>query len=183
MDTTQFIPNEDYLKRCVDGIAVRRFLETARYRKPVYVITGVKIVSGAQGATSTLRAVDGMVGAQVDGTVLTGGMVPVGGGPEFRRGKATKSAVSWGGSTDFVFAYKVSEVRVSKSGEVKHEQEYTKGALYEDGAKKPEIEALAVEVVEESPSVKSQNEFDAETVEDGDNVVTYGVPVPADDSD
>lgn len=176
MDTTQFIPTEEYLKRSVDGTAVRRFLETSRYHKPVYVITGIKIVSGAQGATKTSKSVDGSVGAQVDGTVLSGGMVPVGGGPEVRRGKATKNAVSWEGSSDFVFAYKLSEVRVSKSGEVKREREYTKGALYEDATKKPEADPLDVALVD-GPTAQPQDGFDAEAVEEGDGVVTYGVPV------
>jgi hypothetical protein len=180
IDTTHFIPNNEYLKRCVEGAAVRRFLETSRYRKPVFVITGVKIVSGARGATTTSRAVDGMVGAQVDGTALSGGMAPVGGGPEIRYGKATKSAVSWEGSTDFVFAYKVSELRVSKAGEVKREREYTKGALYEDGARTYEVEPLAVNAVN-SPSVESHDGFNAEIVDEGDGVITYGTPVPADE--
>jgi hypothetical protein len=155
-------------------------LETSRYRKPVYVITGVKIVSGAKGATRTLRAADCAVGAQVDGTVLSGGMVPVSGGPEFRRGKATKSVVSWEGSTDFVFAYKVSEVRVSKAGEVKREREYTKGALYEEGGEKHDVEPLAVKAME-GLSVELHDDFNAEAVEEGDGVVTYGTPVPADE--
>lgn len=182
MDTTQFVPSEDYLKRCVESAAIRRFLETSRYHKPVYVITGVKIVSGAQGATTTSRLVDGMVGAQVDGTILSGGMVPVAGGPEFRRGKATKSAVSWKGSTDFVFAYKVSEVHVSKSGEVKREREYTKGALYEDGPGEHKVEPLIASVVE-GPSAETQDGFDVEVVEEDDEVITYGILMPDDDSD
>jgi len=176
MDTTQFIPTPAYLKRCIASPSVHPFLETSRFRKPVYIITGIKIVSGAQGATKTSRSVDGMVGAQVDGTVLSGGVVPVGGGPEIRRGRGTKSVVEWKGSSDFVFAYKVSEVRVSRAGEVKREREYTKGAIYEDGVEMREADTLVPALVE-CLSVNLEGGFDAEGVEEGGVVVTYGVPV------
>jgi hypothetical protein len=183
MDTTQFIPNDSYLKRCVEHAAVRPFLETTRYHKPVYVITGIKIVNGAQGVTKTLKSVESMVGAQVDGTILSGGMVPAGGGPKIRRGKATKNAVSWTGSSDFVFAYKVSEVRVSKLGEVKRERDYTKGALYGDEVKVPEPDSLVPTLVD-SLSASLDGDFDAEAVKEGNAVVRYGVPVPVEeDSD
>jgi hypothetical protein len=180
MDTTQFIPTEDYLKRCVESASVRRFLETSRFHKPVYIITGIKIVSGAQVSTKTSRALDGMVGAQVDGMVMSGGMVPVGGGPEIRRGKASKNAVSWKGSSDFVFAYKVSEVLVSKSGKVKRERDYTKGALYEDVSEEREAGPLDVELVD-GVSAQPHHGFDAEVVKEGDVVVTYGVSVPSEE--
>jgi len=176
MDTTLFIPTEDYVNRCIDNTGVRRFLETSHYRKPVYIITGVKIVSGAQGATTSSRAVEGVVGAQVDGTVLSGGMVPVGGGPEVRRGKETKNAVSWEGSTDFVFAFKVSEVRVGKSGEVKRERDYTKGALYGNEPEKEVADPLTKSIGDVS-SLESQHSYKIEAVEEDDVVVTYGVPI------
>jgi hypothetical protein len=174
MDTTTFIPTEGYVKRCIDNAGVRLFLETCRYRKPVYIITGVKVVSGAQGATTSSRAVEGVVGAQVDGTVLSGGMAPVGGGPEVRGGKVTKNALSWEGSTDFVFAFKVSEVRVSKSGEVRRERDYTKGALYEDRPTKDVAGPLSIV---EMPPPESQHGYKAEAVQEDDDVVTYGIPV------
>jgi hypothetical protein len=177
MDTTTFIPTEDYVKRCIDNAGVHLFLETCRYRKPVYIITGIKVVSGAQGATTSSRAVEVVVGAQVDGTVLSGGMAPVGGGPEVRHGKETKNVVSWEGSTDFVFAFKVSEVRVSKSGEVKRERDYTKGALYEDRPEKVVATALESSIVDGS-SLEPQLGYNFESVLEGDNMVAYGVPVP-----
>jgi hypothetical protein len=183
MDTMQSIPKEDYLQRCVNGTAVRRFLETSRYHKHLYVITGTKIVSGAQGATKTSRALDGKVGAHVDGTIVSGGMVPVGGGPEVRRGRATKTAVAWEGSSDFVFAYKVSEVQVNKLGEVTREREYTKGAMYEDAVAKREPGPLGVVLVD-GTNMQTQDGLSAEAVVEGKEVVTYGIPVPVgEDSD
>jgi len=176
MDTTQFVPAEDYIKRCVDNAAVRRFLETSRYRKPVYIITGIKTVSGAEAATTTSRTVDGVIGAQVDGTISSGGVVPVGGGPEIRRGHAQKSAVSWEGSTDFVFAFKVSEVTVRKSGDVKRERDYTKGALFEHGSELNELDAVIASVID-APAIEPQEGFESVTTESGD---TYGIPVLGD---
>lgn len=174
MDTAHFLPTEDYIARCIDVTGVRRFLETSHYRKSLYIITGVKIVSGAQGATTSSRAAESVVSTQVDGTILSGGMVPVGGGPGIKGRKEIKHAVSWKGSTDFVFAFKVSEVRVSKLGEVKRERDYTKGALFEDRTEKDKVNPLAVSVVDAS-ALELQDDFISEAVEEGDAVVTYGV--------
>ena len=139
-------------------------------------------MSGAQGATTSSRAIEGIVGVQADGTILSGGIVPVGGGPGVRRRKETKNAVSWKGSTDFVFAFKVSEVRVSKLGELKCERDYTKGALFEDRAEKDEAKLLAVSVVDAS-ALEPQDGFNSKAIEEGDTVVTYGVVIPNDDLD
>ncbi|KAF2025167.1 hypothetical protein EK21DRAFT_117095 [Setomelanomma holmii] len=175
IDTTHFIPTEEYVTRCIENKAVRRFLETSRYRKSVYIITGVKVVSGAKGATTKSRGTEGMLGVQADGTILSGGMVPVGGGPELSRGRETKAAVSWEGSTDFVLAYKLSEVRVRKSGELKQERDYLKGALLGDAPNEDEPEALAVEVVG-NPEFVASSGFVLEDLVEDDEVVSYGVP-------
>jgi len=179
MDTTHFIPTEDYVKRCVENPIVRRFREGSRRPKPIYIITGIKIVHGAQGTTTTSRGVKGVVGAQVDGTLLSGGIVPVGGGPEISHGRTSKSAISWEGSTDFVFAFKVSEVRVSQAGTVKGEREYTKGALLEDADAKKQAVAVAISTID-GVRIESLDGYKSMAVDDGNAVVMYGVPVATD---
>jgi hypothetical protein len=179
MDTKTFTPTEKYLRRCVDDVAVRHFLEESHYRKPVYVITSIKTVSGAQRAPNTSQSfhITAGAGAQFEG------MFPEGARPEVRRGKTTKrkSAVSWEGSSNFVFAYKVSEIRVRRSGEVKRERGYSKGAFYEFEID-DEADTLEVSVVE-GPSGEWQDDSRTEIVEEDDDLVSYGVPERIDVSD
>jgi hypothetical protein len=87
-----------------------------------------------------------MLRAQVDGTILSGGMVPVGGGHEVRGGRAKKLKISWMGSSDFVLAFKVSKVYVTPNGEVKKEKEYLKGAFLELSREDEESTKLAISV-------------------------------------
>lgn len=121
-----------------------------------------------------------MAGAQVDGTVLSGGTVPVGGGPEVRGGKAKKLKISWDGSDDFVMAFKISKVRVSKIGNVKDEKEYLKGAFLEHSTGPEEPPKLSFKVVEETGVDEG---FCAETVREGDDPIAFGVPDIDEDDD
>jgi hypothetical protein len=147
----------------------------------VYIITGVKTVNGARGATDTSRAVEGLVSVQVDGTIWGGGAVRVGGGPEISGGLGTKSAVSWTGTTDFVYAYKLSVVR-TLWGEVATERslrakvkccsvnsESEESESEEDDVEHPDDFKIQLE--------EDQNEFEVELVEEDDIGVIYNIPV------
>ncbi|RYN66155.1 hypothetical protein AA0117_g11948 [Alternaria alternata] len=166
IDTKQFIPNKKYLQRCVDNGAT---------------------VNGARGATDTSRAVDGLAGVQVDGTIWSGGAVRVGGGPEIRGGLGTKSAVSWTGTTDFVYAYKLSVV-CTFWGEVATERSLrakVKCCSVNSGSEESESEeddygvSLDVEHPDEFKIQleEDQNEFEVELVEEDDIGVIYDIPV------
>lgn len=48
VETKQFVPKDDYVQKCIEAEAVRHYLDQFRYRKPVYLITGVKTVYGAK---------------------------------------------------------------------------------------------------------------------------------------
>ncbi|KAF2683622.1 hypothetical protein K458DRAFT_418596 [Lentithecium fluviatile CBS 122367] len=170
---------EEYIERCIKAPAVLRYLERKRFRKHVYVITGIKIVSGAKCSTTDSRATEVLAGAQVDGTILSGGMVPMGGGPEIHGGRAKKLKISWEGSTEFVLAFKVSKVRVDQSGKVKREEEYLKGAFLEVKPEKGEPVKLAVDVVKQT---SVEEGFSATTVVEGDELIAFGVP-EADEGD
>ncbi|KAI1112784.1 hypothetical protein F5Y14DRAFT_420032 [Nemania sp. NC0429] len=128
LETTQFLPDPEYIQACVSAEPVRRYLEKSRYRKCVYVITGLKIVRGyATGRSSKGRAVDGTIGAGADAS-CTG--VPVGGGSNVGVNVGIKEHVSWEGASDFVFAFRVRKVVVErKTGAVSREEEYRKGAV------------------------------------------------------
>ncbi|KAJ0350325.1 hypothetical protein KNSL1_003996 [Colletotrichum chrysophilum] len=66
IDTTQFNPSLTYLQHSIENTNVRRFLQAARYRKPVYVITGIKVVKGAEANTSKSRGIGGNIAVEVD---------------------------------------------------------------------------------------------------------------------
>lgn len=168
-----------YIDRCVNAPTVKRYLERKRFRKQVYVITGIKRVSGAKCATKSSLAVDGLLGAQVDGTILTGGTVPVGGGPEVRGGYAKKFNISWKGSKEFVLAFKVSKIYVDKLGLVTKEEEYLKGAFLEHGAPKQDSSELDFRVVQ--PDVEAG--FEVATVMEGDDAIKFGIPEDDEESD
>lgn len=130
MKTTQFTPTPGYLQACIDTESVHRFLGATRYRKPVYIITGIKIVTGAQAATLKSRSKGGSVGVEIDATVYSGGMIPLGGGPSVDVQTTKSASTAWENSGDFVFAYRAIRVVVAKATNlVQSEDDYRKGAM------------------------------------------------------
>jgi hypothetical protein len=164
---------EAYIRRCVEAPLVLRYLKRCRFLKHVYIITGIKTVSGAKCYTSAAHTVDGLLGAQVDGTIVTGGVAPLGGGPEIRGGRRKKLNISWEGSTEFVLAYKVSKVTVNEVGDVKKEKEALKGAFLEDAPKKNEAFVLDIKHVDQPVN---EHGFAAVAVVEGDEKVHFGIP-------
>lgn len=153
---------------------MRRYLEITRYRKPIYIITGLKTVTGAEANTLESRTVGSNLAVEVDGTVWSGGAVPVGGGPGIEGKTTTSQGTKWEASGDFVFAFRVSKVVVKKTGDV-GEEEFRKGAMMDGESKvnKPDLSIVSVE----EPDAKSEGFGDEEVMED-DEVVFCGVPMP-----
>lgn len=129
-------------------------------------------MSGAKCLTTATNSTDGLAGAQVDGTILTGGTIPVGGGLEVHGGRSKKSKASWEGSTDFVLAFKVSRVTVSRSGKIKKEEEYLKGAFLELSPTKSRPHDLTIS---HECQLIDENTFSPFTVAEGEDRVTFGV--------
>ncbi|KAM0442275.1 hypothetical protein ACHAQK_004607 [Fusarium lateritium] len=152
LETTQFIPTSTYLQGCIESEEIRRWLEKSRYRKPLYVITGLKVVTGAEANTAKSRTVGGNLSAEVDGS---------------------KQGVKWEGG-NFVFAFRVSKVRVAKTGEVASEKEFNKGAMLENGIpqlKRSELELVSVE----DPNPTDEGFHGEELIEDGE-IVACAIP-------
>ncbi|KAI5372047.1 hypothetical protein J4E82_009271 [Alternaria postmessia] len=150
-------------------------------------LSGLLRFGADAGVNYTSRAVEGLVGVQVDGTIWSGGAVRVGGGPEIRGGLGTKSAVSWTGTTDFVYAYKLSVVRTLWE-EVATERSLrakVKCCSVNSGSEKSESEEddYGVPLDVEHPDdfkiqlKEDQNEFEVELVEEDDIGVIYNIPV------
>ncbi|KAJ0161990.1 hypothetical protein CTA2_5289 [Colletotrichum tanaceti] len=182
LETAQFIPTTDYLQACIESDNVRRFLQNSRYRKPVYVITGIKVVNGAEANTSKSRAAGGTFAVEVDGTLLSGGAVPIGGGPGIEGKVADSTGTSWAGSSDFVFAFRVSRVFAGKAtGQVASEEEYRKGAMLGDEVaevRRPQLDVLKVE----EPNAEDED-CDAEELMDDGEIVLCAIPRRDEDDD
>ncbi|KAF5659579.1 hypothetical protein FHETE_9363 [Fusarium heterosporum] len=173
----QFIPNYAYLQKCVELEAVRRWLELSRYRKPIYVITGLKVVTGARAYTTKSRTVGGNLAVEVDGTIWSGGAVPIGGGPGVEGKVGGKQGVKWEGG-NFVFAFRVSKIRVAKTGHVASETEFTHGAMMDSALESwmPEMEKPNLALISiEDPTAADEGLSGEELMED-DDVVLCAVP-------
>ncbi|RYP30526.1 hypothetical protein DL767_006203 [Monosporascus sp. MG133] len=182
LETTQFIPTSSYLQTCIEADDVRRFLQISGYRKPVYIITGLKVVTGAEANTLKSRTVGGTLAVEVDGSVWSGGTVPIGGGPGVEGKVGNKAGTKWDHSSDFVFAFRVSKVFVGKvTGQVVSEEDYRKGAMLGNETEKVKGPELSVLKVEE-PDADGEG-FDAEELMDDEDVVVCAIPRQEDPDD
>ncbi|RAH67611.1 uncharacterized protein BO66DRAFT_393792 [Aspergillus aculeatinus CBS 121060] len=179
--TSQFVPRSSYIQeKCIDASpVVQRWLERSRYRKPLYLIVGLKVVHGAKaGRSRTGREIGGNLAATVDGTVWSGGVVPVAGGPEFELTRSKKVGMDWENGGDFVLAFRVKRIKVArKTNEVREVEDYGKGAMLGN-----EPVALGgsrgIFVLEEDELEVGDDgeEWTGMQMTEGDELITVGVP-------
>ncbi|KAJ5376404.1 hypothetical protein N7509_013290 [Penicillium cosmopolitanum] len=181
LTTTQFVPRPAYIQEeCIDASpAVQRWLERSRYRKPLYLIVGLKVVHGAKtGHSQTGRGISGDIGATVDGTVWSGGVVPVSGGPKVGLTHSRKNGVHWEDGGDFVLAFRVRKIKVArKTNEVREAVDYKQGAML---GNEPEVVEgpKPILILEEEELVVHDGDGDWTRMQlaEGDELVTVGVP-------
>ncbi|KAF7548549.1 hypothetical protein G7Z17_g6987 [Cylindrodendrum hubeiense] len=182
IETTQFAPKPEYLQKCVESDTVRRYLQISRYRRPVYVITGLKVVTGASANTLRSRTVGGTLAAEVDNSVWSGGIVPLGGRVGLEGKVGSEGKTSWEGSSDFVFAFRVRKVFVGKKmGTVISEEDYKKGAMLGNESEKLNLPELFISR-EENPDAEDER-FDKEELREGEDLIACGVLRRVDSSD
>ncbi|KAI0379220.1 hypothetical protein F5Y04DRAFT_260007 [Hypomontagnella monticulosa] len=174
IETTQFVPKQDYLQRCIETEPVRRYLDKSRYRKPVYIITGIKTVAGANAKSFGIRGVDGSLGPEVDATVWSGGTIPISGGPTVEVNRQNNTGVSWEGSSDFVFAFRVRKIFVKKTGVVNKDEDYRRGAMLGREYEISKVAAVSI-LSEEDPDVEQEG-FTREELMEGDVPVNCAIP-------
>ncbi|KAK1975648.1 hypothetical protein LZ30DRAFT_605178 [Colletotrichum cereale] len=168
LSTTQFLPKQSYLEKCIAAPAVRRYLAKSRYQKPVYIITGLKVVSGAKAKSSRSRAAGAEFQPAVDLTAIGGASVGIGPGVETRR--EDRKDVAWEGCNDFVFAFRVRKIMVEKRTErVRKNEDYKKGALL-DGALKAQDESELKLVLNQEAGAESEG-IGGETLTEGEETV------------
>lgn len=127
LETRYFEPSTAYIEESLKGEGVQAYISATRYRKPIYMVTGVKIARGASVTGRTVKKHEGTVKAGFDATVLMG--VPVSGGPLVEMSSSTEREVKFDNCSDYVFAYRVIKVRISKKGNVKRHKDFITGAL------------------------------------------------------
>lgn len=175
VETIQFVPTPSYIQTCVDHDDVRRFLQISRYRKPVYVITGLKVVTGIEANMLTSRAVRNSPTIQIDSTLPHVGPINLSGlGTESKA--AAKAVTEWKSSDDFVFAFRVSKVIVGKAtGQVVSEEDYRKGAMFGNDEELQEIKRPQLSILKvECPDAECEG-FDAEELMEGEDVVVCAI--------
>lgn len=114
------------------GTARSKSYLVKKKKRPLYIVTGIKAVTGATARTSDAVGKKGRAGVEVDGTLLGG--APVSLRPEAEIERHAGQEISFDGASDFVFAYRVQKIKISRKGEASHE-DYSKRAMLD--AQKP----------------------------------------------
>ena len=128
LDTEFIDPTMEYYTQSVLAPSVAEYIVETKFKKSIYMITGVKIARGADVEQARSKEAGTHLKVGVDGT--TAGS-PVAAGPEVTISSSKTETTSSKGSSDFVFAYRLREIYYSK-GKVKH-REHNKGALQDLG--------------------------------------------------
>jgi hypothetical protein len=132
LETQYFQPDDAYILANLQNPRVQGYVKTGwPVKKSVYMITGLKIARGVSAETEVSEeyGVGGKVG--VDATAFTGG-VPVSGGPKGKWSSKSSEGIGFGGSEDFVFAFRLIKIKPKKEG-CFEEGDYNKAALYDLG--------------------------------------------------
>ncbi|EPE08546.1 major facilitator superfamily mfs-1 [Ophiostoma piceae UAMH 11346] len=111
LDTFSIEPMPDYVRDSV-AAAVTAEPTLAKDHKRLYMVTGVKIARGGQGAQGTLRTTGGSVSASVNVATATGGVVPIPVTPGASAGLdyVQGTGQAFYGASDYVFAYRLREI-------------------------------------------------------------------------
>ena len=104
--------------------SVAEYIVEPKFKKSIYMITGVKIARGADVKQERSEEAGPLLRVGVNGTTA---LSPVAAGPEVTISSSGPETIFSRGSSGFVFAYRLREIYYSK-GKVKH-REHNKGAL------------------------------------------------------
>lgn len=126
LETHYFLPDDGFLAASLNDDFVQGYLEVHEWRKPVYMITGIKVARGASVASRKAGEADATAKVGADATMIG---APVTLGPEVGFKKEKGRSVAYAGSTDYVFAYRLKRIRARRGGRF-DDGDYTKGALF-----------------------------------------------------
>jgi hypothetical protein len=131
LETICFTPSQTYIEDAVSKPAVKRFVENVRYA-PVYMVTGLKIARGPDSQVTNRKSIirEGRANLSLPGVI---GFSPIAfdaGDLSFRQQSSTNT--SFGGSSDFVFAYRLGKITFCNNFEdcpVPKLQKFKEGAM------------------------------------------------------
>ena len=126
--TTSFEPETEpnYLQQCLDIPTVKRRITQSRAN--LYLIVAVATAVGAEYKRSESKSYQRNLKVGFDATPLGG---PVQIGPEFAISKGKKDVMTFDGSDDFVFSYRLREIYYSEKSDSWSTRTYAnKGAVY-----------------------------------------------------
>lgn len=121
METHSIEPSPQYIRASLEASEYPGIRKGER----LYMITGVKIARGGTEAIrrEARRALEAQVGA--DATAATG--FPISFGPKFGMSRSEYAGESFGNSADFVFAYRLREIKYDKNEIRTRPYEYSTG--------------------------------------------------------
>jgi len=141
LETKYFLPDEieGYMDESVFDDYVQAYFEVAK--KPVYMITGLKIARGSVVETKEKKEYggDGKLGIDLKPVA-----VPLTFGPKGEFKNQKERTVGWGGSTDYIFAYRLTRIRSRKYGTYKTDK-FNKGAVFDKDGGREEDEGFDID--------------------------------------
>lgn len=170
MHTEEFFPDDKYIETLLQKSPVANRL-LKKQHKALFLIVGVKTVSGA----AVKRAISGNIGGSLDISIdaaIAGSPVPASVGPSVVSSSGRNEAVSFEGSDDFVFAFRVQKLRVKRREEDVRQEDYIKGAMFEYGADGKK-ETHFLEISEPSASDGPDGYVGQEIDDEGVNAMVY----------
>jgi hypothetical protein len=118
METEEVILGDkenEYVKEALKADNIKRYIITRqKFKKPIFMIVGVKWVTGAMVKRAFKNDGFADLNFPID---ATGQGVPVSLGPEVSTFSGGGESVGFTGSSNFIFAFRVKRVRVTKGGD------------------------------------------------------------------
>jgi len=128
VETTAFEPIQEYLEKCLQSQGVQRFLVASRYRKPLFIVTGIMVAKGANFAKSTSLESSSALSADL---TASGVPIPVGPISQSSLVNTKSSGISFDATSDFVFAYRLKKITLRKGGSLARTKDSISGNLYD----------------------------------------------------
>lgn len=127
LQTVMFDPSAEYLEETLNSPKNLAYLRDQRFKRSLYLVTGVKTAYGAKltRSRSEQRGGEAKLGISpnVPGLEI---------GPTASYSQTGKVTETVQGPTDFVFAYRLNKLHYSRTRSKYVQQKFTSGALYSD---------------------------------------------------
>jgi hypothetical protein len=148
--TVEFWPSYKYIDACFGTKDIESILQLTNY-KPLYLITGIKTVTGAQAQSEDSKTMNVDGSGELDASGVSGGTAPIQGGTNAGAKKEDKLGVSYKSSSDFVFAFRVKKITVSKKTKEAIMEDMTKGTLLDGEQRSTPLSFEVEDFIDASP--------------------------------